>query len=54
MTLTDDPLLEMPAYLERELDAIGVRRAFYLRQQKAILDWSFKQPVFDDKGNPEF
>jgi hypothetical protein len=54
MTQTDPLLLYLPVGLERELDAIGVRRAFSLRPAKRTDDWSFKRPVLDDNNQPEF
>jgi hypothetical protein len=51
MTETAAPL---PVELERELNILGVRRAFSLPAEKVEADWSFKRPVLDEFGNPEF
>jgi len=45
--------LPLPADLERDLNIIGVRRASSLVKAPAA-DWSFKAPVFDKNGQPEF
>jgi hypothetical protein len=52
MTMTPCSL-PLPADLERDLNIIGVRRASSLVKAPAA-DWSFKAPVFDANGQPEF
>lgn len=53
MTPTAASSLELPAHLERELNVLGVVRvpSSFVRRE---VDWSFKTPVYDENGQPEF